>query len=62
MKLFLSVSIVEVRKLRANMQECVDCFKIKCRGCGWEPNEKEVHEVQSGILTTCPLCGWKPGR
>lgn len=38
-------------------QNCEDCFKIKCKNCGWEPDEKELIEVQSGKLTKCPDCG-----
>lgn len=44
------------------MEECIDCFKIKCRGCGWEPDDEELILVQTGQLTACPLCGWMPGE
>ncbi len=49
--------------LNKNSQEnCDVCFKIKCRGCGWEPTEEEVAKIQAGELRTCPLCGWQPGE
>lgn len=36
---------------------CEICFKIKCKNCGWEPNDLEVELVVSGKLTNCPVCG-----
>jgi hypothetical protein len=36
---------------------CEDCFKIKCRNCGWEPSKEELILVNQGKLTSCPLCG-----
>lgn len=43
--------------LKAN---CDVCFKIICKICKWEPDEKEVEDIQSGVLTNCPECGWSP--
>lgn len=40
---------------------CDVCYKIICRGCGWEPNEVEVKLIEREVLTSCPDCGWKPG-
>lgn len=40
---------------------CETCFKIKCRGCGWEPDSAQVTLIQKELLTACPDCGWKPG-
>lgn len=40
---------------------CEECNKIKCRGCGWEPNSVELGLVQSGVITSCPVCNWVPG-
>jgi hypothetical protein len=42
-------------------EECEVCFKIVCRQCKWEPNEKELLLIQQGKLTACPVCGWVPG-
>jgi len=42
---------------KMNQEECIDCHKIKCKNCGWEPNEKEFSEVLAGRLTNCPDCG-----
>jgi peptide subunit release factor 1 (eRF1) len=44
-------------KTKSNQEECIDCYKIKCKNCGWEPNEKELSEVLAGKLTNCPDCG-----
>jgi hypothetical protein len=41
-------------------EECQDCYKIKCRRCGWEPNSHELELVQSEVLTNCPICAWSP--
>jgi DNA-directed RNA polymerase subunit RPC12/RpoP len=40
--------------------ECIDCFKIICRQCGWIADEAAELQIQKGELTTCPMCGWKP--
>jgi hypothetical protein len=40
-----------------NDKDCEDCIKIKCRSCGWEPNNEELLLVNSGKITSCPLCG-----
>lgn len=40
--------------------DCEECFKIICRGCQWEPNDKELQNITNGTLTACPLCGWAP--
>lgn len=42
------------------MQDCQECYKIKCRGCGWEPSPEEVVLIQKQIMTVCPDCGWCP--
>ncbi len=41
-------------------QNCEICYKIICRGCGWEANDEEVLQIQKELLTACPNCGWKP--
>lgn len=46
--------------LKTDIGSCEECYKIKCRGCGWEPNVREVEEIQEEILTSCPRCGWTP--
>ncbi len=38
-------------------QICEDCYKIKCKNCGLEPDEKELSLVQTGKLANCPDCG-----
>ncbi len=38
-------------------KDCEECFKIKCRNCGWEPKKKELPLVLNGKLTACPDCG-----
>lgn len=38
-------------------KNCEICYKIKCKNCGWEPNEIELSQVLSGKLTKCPDCG-----
>ncbi len=43
-----------------------ECPSIKCGGnkdgepCDWEASASEAAAVQSGSLTACPECGWKP--
>jgi predicted nucleic acid-binding Zn-ribbon protein len=44
-----------------NQSNCEICYKIVCRGCGWEPSEREVLLIQQEELTICPHCGWSPG-
>lgn len=39
---------------------CNDCFKIICKQCGWEASDTDVKQIQSGIMTACPECGWSP--
>lgn len=41
-------------------QSCEVCYKIKCSYCGWEPDEIQLSQVQSGIITTCPDCKKAP--
>lgn len=36
--------------------DCENCFKIKCKNCGWEPDKKELIQVQKGALVSCPVC------
>lgn len=43
--------------IKSKTQDCQDCFKIKCRNCGWEPNSKELKLINKGTLTACPMCG-----
>lgn len=45
-----------------NTKECVTCFKIICKQCGWEAQECDVLLIQKGEMTACPDCGWKPGE
>lgn len=40
-----------------DVKDCEECYKIKCRNCGWEPNNEELMLVNSGKLTSCPSCG-----
>jgi uncharacterized Zn finger protein len=42
---------------KLNQEDCADCFKIKCKNCGWEPSAEELAQVLSGKLTNCPDCG-----
>jgi NAD-dependent SIR2 family protein deacetylase len=44
-------------QIKPIQEECVNCFKIKCKNCGWEPNGEELTEVLAGKLTNCPDCG-----
>jgi len=45
-----------------NKQKCEICYKIICKGCGWEASDDEVLKIQKEELTACPLCGWRPGK
>lgn len=38
-------------------RDCEDCFKIKCKNCGWEPSEEEYQQIVQGNLKACPVCG-----
>jgi len=40
--------------------DCEICYRIQCKQCDWIASTEEVSLVQSGKLTTCPTCGWKP--
>lgn len=42
-------------------QSCKACYRIACRQCEWVASEEEVLQIQKEILTSCPMCGWKPG-
>ena len=42
-------------------QSCEVCYKIICRGCGWEAGKEDAILIQKEELTSCPLCGWAPG-
>ena len=44
-----------------NEETCEICYKIICKQCKWEADERAVAQIQSGVMTACPLCGWKPG-
>jgi hypothetical protein len=44
-------------KVKQNEEDCVDCHKIKCKNCSWEPDAKELPKVLSGRLINCPDCG-----
>ena len=51
---------MEVVRSLVNMdkqENCDICYKIKCKGCGWEPDESELEKIKSGQLTNCPDCG-----
>jgi hypothetical protein len=41
-------------------QDCAVCYKIICKGCGWEASDRDVSAIQMGKITACPECGWKP--
>lgn len=41
-------------------QFCQTCYRIACKQCEWVVSEDEVVQIQQGILTACPVCGWKP--
>ncbi len=43
-------------------EKCEVCFKIKCKGCGWEPTDQEVILIQKEILSKCPICSWRPSN
>jgi len=43
-----------------NEQDCEICYKIICKGCGWTATDDEVRQIQKGIITACPECGWAP--
>jgi hypothetical protein len=45
-------------KMKKNGENCEICYKIKCKHCDWEPDEKELSKVLSGALTDCPDCGF----
>lgn len=52
---------MEVVKSAVNMQEnCEVCYQIKCKNCGWEPDEVQVEKVLKGELKICPDCGASP--
>jgi hypothetical protein len=40
---------------------CEECFKIKCRECGWEHDDEQVVLIKKEILMSCPVCNWAPG-
>jgi len=46
-----------VTNVNVGKDECVDCNKIKCRNCGWEPDQEQEKKVLSGLLSKCPDCG-----
>lgn len=46
---------------RADGTSREDCPEIRCP-CGWKASESEANRVQSGSLTACPRCEWKPGE
>lgn len=43
--------------MRGKEQDCEQCFKIKCKNCGWEPDSGEMELLNQGLLTKCPDCG-----
>jgi hypothetical protein len=45
-------------KIKQNEENCEVCFKIKCKHCGWEPDEAELEKVMTGKLGVCPDCGF----
>lgn len=46
-----------MNKAQQIIEDCEVCFAIKCKNCGWEPDELELAQVQSGTLIKCPDCG-----
>lgn len=45
-----------------NKDNCDVCYKIICKQCQWEADDDAVSQIQCGIMTACPECGWKPGQ
>ncbi len=45
--------------LERRVEDCEVCVPIKCKNCGWEPDDEELQLVLSGKLTSCPNCGIK---
>lgn len=41
-------------------QSCQACYRIICKECNWTASEEEVLQIQQGLLTKCPVCGWRP--
>lgn len=42
-------------------KDCLVCYQIICRQCGWEADDEAVLLIQKEEMTVCPECGWKPG-
>lgn len=43
-------------------KDCTICYRIACKKCDWVASDEEVEKIQKGLLTVCPICGWKPGE
>lgn len=41
-------------------KDCVDCYKIICPECKWEPDKKETELIRAGEIKKCSRCGWCP--
>lgn len=41
-------------------KQCIECYKIRCKQCGWEACDADVKRIQKKELTACPVCGWRP--
>jgi len=39
---------------------CQTCYRIACKQCDWVASKEEVVQIQQGLMTACPFCGWKP--
>ncbi len=39
---------------------CDICYKIICKGCGWEPDLDQLALIQKEGLTSCSQCDWSP--
>jgi hypothetical protein len=47
-------------KFQNKTQDCEACYKIKCKNCGWEPNDIQLSKVLNNEITICPDCGRAP--
>ena len=45
---------------QSQIQNCEECYKIKCRSCGWEPDDIQLAKVINGEIKVCPTCGKAP--
>jgi len=49
-----------INAIQKKLEDCELCYKIKCRGCGWEPDEIQLSKVLNSEITVCPTCGRAP--